>query len=76
MERGEVGLLALTLAREAVFGPEIMAQCTPLGTRMKKALPQKELYQIKAEIFQCYHLEPQRFEDIWKRCHIVIQQNV
>ena len=44
-------MLAIILAREAVFGISIMAQCTPLGTKKKKALPQLELYQIKYAIF-------------------------
>ena len=44
-------MLAIILAREAVFGISIMAQCTPLGTKKKKALPQRELYQIKSAIF-------------------------
>ena len=30
-EKGEVGLLAITLAREAMFGNDIMAECTPTG---------------------------------------------
>jgi hypothetical protein len=35
-----------------VFGPEITAQCTPLGTKTKKMLLQTELYHIKVAIFQ------------------------
>lgn len=54
VEKGEVGLLAITLAREAMFSNEIMAECTPPGTKNKKALPQKELYQIKLAIFQLF----------------------
>ena len=77
VEKGEVGLLAITLAREAIFGNEIMAECTPTGTKNKKALPQKELFQIKLAIFQLYPnfwLEPERFEDVWRVCHTAIQQ--
>ena len=77
IEKGEVGLLAITLAREAMFGNDIMAECTPIGTKNKKALPQKELYQIKLAIFQLFPnfwLEPERFEGVWRVCHTAIQQ--
>ena len=75
--KGEDGLLALVLAREAVFGAAVMAKCTPLGTKTKLALPQRELYTIKKAIFQCHPEcwpEPQCFEDIWRKCHTAIQQ--
>lgn len=75
--KGEDGLLALTLARDAVFGQEVMAQCIPLGTKNKKALPQKDLSLIKQAIFQLHHdmwLELEKFEPTWKTCHISIQQ--
>ena len=44
----------ITIAREAMFGPTGMAQCTPIGTKAKKALPQKELHEIKLAIFWLY----------------------
>ena len=72
-----MGLLAITMAREAMFGPTVMGQCTPIGTKAKKALPQKELYEIKLAIFRLYPscwLEPEKFEEIWKVCHTAIQQ--
>ena len=47
VRKGEDGLLALMLVREAVFGPAVMAKCTPLGTKTKYALPQRKLYSIK-----------------------------
>ena len=56
----------------AVFGPQVMAQCTPLGTKSKMALPQKELLRIKEAIFELYPqywLEPERFDAVWKRCY-------
>ena len=75
--RGEDGLLALILARDAVFGVKVMAECTPTGTRKKKALPQRELFSIKQAIFECHEEcwhDPMAFEAIWKKCHIAIQQ--
>ena len=49
VRKGEDGLLALVLAREAVFWAAVMANCTPLGTKTKFALPQRELYTIKKQ---------------------------
>lgn len=45
IDMGGDGLLKL--AREAVFGINIMANSTPQGTKKKNALPQQELFLIK-----------------------------
>ena len=37
----------MKLAKEAIFGEEIMRKCTPGGTRELPGLPRKELYEIK-----------------------------
>ena len=78
VQRREDGLLALMLARDAVFGQNVMSQCTPVGMRKKHALPQWELYKIKTAIFQhhpeCWILLTS-FEKIWKRCLVSIQQD-
>ena len=71
------GRLASVLACEAVFGPEIMTQCTPLGGNTNlKGLPLKELYTLKKIILHQY---PQFWEDVksfeptWKKCQIALE---
>ena len=71
------GTLAQTLARMAVFGERIMGHCTPTGTRSLRALPQKELMQIKVIIFQYYPnlwRSPEGFETIWCTCQTAMEQ--
>lgn len=65
------------LAREAIFGKEVMARCAPQGTRSEPALPRAELYRLKKIIFQLfptYHMCPASFESLWKMCLTSIEQ--
>ena len=39
--------LAVKLAKESVFGEEVMRQCTVFGTRQLPGLPREELFQLK-----------------------------
>ena len=48
------GTLAQLLAREAIFGVQVMGQCTPTGSKKLRALPQQELMGIKTLIFKYY----------------------
>ena len=41
------GTIAQLLARESFFGEDVMAQCTPQGSRFQPALPCKELLELK-----------------------------
>ena len=69
--------IAQMLAKRAIFGQEIMAQCTPQGTRADPALPRAELYVLKKTIFKlfpAYYNQPQAFEGLWKRCMTAIEQ--
>ncbi len=43
--------LACRIAREAVFGTEVMKKCTPFGSKSLPALPLTELLEIKMAIF-------------------------
>ena len=63
VHKGSVGTLVVTLAREAVFGTEIMGECTPAGTRQHRALPQIELFKCAL-----------KFEEIWSTCRIKIEK--
>ena len=76
-KKGEDGILALMLAQETVFGINVMSQCTPLGTKTKRALPQRELCLIKRAVFDCHPecwLQPDTLEETWKTCHTAIQE--
>ena len=46
---GNVRMLILKLAKEAIFGEQVMTRCTPGGTRELHVpgLPVKELYELK-----------------------------
>ena len=69
--------IAQMLAQKAIFGPEIMARCTPQGTRADPALPRAELYILKKIIFKLFPIysnQPQAFEKLWKRCMTSIEQ--
>ena len=71
------GTLAQLLAREAIFGVQVMGQCTPTGSKKLRALPQQELMGIKTLIFKYYpHMwrSPEKFEDIWHVCQVAIEQ--
>ena len=71
------GTFAQLLAKEAVFGPEVMKQCTPNGNGSLYALPQNGLYKIKKIVFDQYPQywsKPQEFEPVWSRCQRAIEQ--
>ena len=70
-------MLCLKLAKEAIFGAEVMGRCTPGGTREYPALPHQEMFQLKTIMFEhypqywsCLHL----FEEVWKQCREAIEQ--
>ena len=44
--------LAQKLARDALFGDDVMMRCTPFGTGTLNALPVRELQYLKDIIFQ------------------------
>ena len=48
------GTFAQLVAKESVFGPEIMRQCTPMGSKSLLALHQMGLYKIKKIVFGHY----------------------
>ena len=71
------GTLAQLLAREAIFGSEVMGQCTPTGSKRLHALPQKELMDLKIIMFQYYPqwwMSPEMFKDTWHTCQVAIEQ--
>lgn len=71
------GSLAIKLAREAIFGVDVMKQCTPTGLRGLPGLPVEELYELKKVIFMHfpeYHQNPGEFERIWSKCATSVGQ--
>ena len=78
--RGEskAGTLACKLAQEAIFGKDVMKQCTPAGSRELPGLPVKELVELKKIMFQQfpqYRRSPVEFEPIWRKCIDAVQQS-
>ena len=66
-----VGTLAVKLAREAVFGTHVLAQCTVSGCRELPALPLRELGQLKEILFRqfpSHWKNPAGFELLWATC--------
>ena len=72
-----VGKLAVILGREAIFGVDVMMQCTPLGGNMKyKGLPINELHFLKKIILQQYPqywCDLKSFEPVWKKCQVALE---
>ena len=74
---GSAGNLCQKLAKQAIFGKEVMRKCTPAGTRDYPALPQAELKKLKEIMFQQFprfHTCPGAFETVWKRCMVAVEQ--
>ncbi len=61
--------IGLKLATLAIFGPEVMKKCSPLGQSQHPALPQAELYMLKQILLDAspeYWTNPKKFEFLWK----------
>ena len=72
-----IRMLSVKLAKEAIFGEDVMVRCTPGGTRELPGLPTRELYELKKvllsqfpQYWRCLHV----FEAIWKKCRDAIEQ--
>ena len=68
---------ALNLAREAIFGEDVMIKCTTHGFGDTPGLPLAELLQLKEEVrrhYPKYCKSPQDFELRWKACTEAISQ--
>lgn len=74
---GKAGTLAVKLAREAFFGDDVLAQCTPGGSRELPALPCVELNLLKEKMweqFSQYWSNPVEFETVWSVCFNAVGQ--
>ena len=73
----KAGALACKLAKEAIFGSDVMKQCTPVGNRELPGLPEEELKILKKTMFARfpqYWSNKVEFEPVWKRCLEPVQQ--
>ena len=72
--------LCQAIAREAVFGVELMATRTPSGggkSEDKKPLPPEGMALLKETMFKFFpecHNSPHTFEPKWKSCYTAIEQ--
>ena len=76
-QESKAGTLACKLAKEAIFGADVMKQCTPIGNRELPGLPEKELKMLKKAIymrFPQYWGNKVEFEPVWKKCLESVQQ--
>ena len=67
----EIRKLCLLLAKEALFGDDILARCTPCGTGFYPALPYTELYELKKVLLAQFPQFWDRLEDyevVWRWC--------
>lgn len=66
----KVGMLAVKLAKEALFGEKVLEKCTVGGCRGLPALPLEELNRLKQTLFQQfpnYWATPAEFEVLWEK---------
>ena len=74
---GENATMAGILAKEAIFGEDIMVQCTAKGYGDKPGLPIVELMELKEEMRKLYPYfqhSPAEFEEKWvKICDTLSQ---
>ena len=73
----KAGTLAVKLAREAIFGDDVLAKCTPGGSGELPALPNDELNLLKEEMFEQfsqYWSNPVEFEAVWSICFNAVGQ--
>ena len=71
------GTLCQILAKEAIFGKDVMERCTVTGRGGTHALPFQPMNDLKAKMFQLlprYHSAPEQFEPVWKKCVVAIEQ--
>ncbi len=66
--------LACKVAKEALFDPDVMKLCTPIGSRDKPGLPAKKFGEATVTQFPQYWKNPIEFEGTWKKCVEAVQQ--
>ena len=73
----KMGVLGVKIAREALYGDDIMKQCTPKGWHDLPALPQGQLFQLKTTLwnqFPRYWSCPEAFEKKWMTVQEAVAQ--
>jgi len=77
LHEDKAGTLCQILAKEAIFGKDVLSQCTVTGKGGSLALPVQEMNNLKKKIFSLfpmYHSSPEQFEPTWKKCTTAIEQ--
>jgi len=72
-----MGVLGVKIAREALYGDDIMKQCTPKGWHDLPALSQGQLFQLKTTLcnqFPRYWSCPEAFEKKWATVQEAVAQ--
>ena len=75
--KSKAAALAVKLACEALFGVEVLAQCTVSGLRQLPALPLAELNKLKQTMFAQFPEfwgNPIEFESVWAACSDSVNQ--
>ena len=65
--KSKISTLALRIARDAVFGEEVMRECTVMENREYPGLPRPELFKIKQTLYSLFPElwnAPEEFEAI------------
>ena len=73
----KIGVLAVKLAREAIFGDDVLRRCTPRGWSNMPALPQAELNLLKCTLFEQFPRFwtcPEEYEKTWAIAQEAIAQ--
>ena len=71
------GTLCQILAKEAIFGKDLLARCTVIGKGWTLALPLQEINNFKRKmffLFPRFHPSLEQFEPVWKKCTTAIEQ--
>ena len=74
LHEDSAGTLCQILAKEAIFGKDLLLQCTVTGKGGTLALPVNEMNNLKKKIFPKYHNSPEQFEPTWKKCTTATEQ--
>ena len=68
------GTLCQILAKEAIFGKDLLARCTVTGKGETFVLPLQEMKRKMFSLFPRFHPFPEQFEPVWKKCTVAIEQ--
>ena len=71
LDISRAGRLAVRLACESYFGPQVLKRCTVYGQKDKDALPKDKVLELKNKILSLHPQfisSPIEFEPVWTKC--------